>query len=44
VVDVAALRHRNPISPYAGRTLRGVVRRTWLRGVPVGDRPAGRLL
>ena len=44
VVDVAALRHRNPISPYAGRTLRGVVRATWLRGVPVGDRPAGRLL
>jgi allantoinase len=44
VVDVAALRHRNLISPYAGRTLRGVVRRTWLRGVPVGDRPAGRLL
>jgi allantoinase len=44
VVDVAALQHRNPISPYAGRTLRGVVRTTWLRGVPVDDRPAGRLL
>jgi allantoinase len=44
VVDVAALRHRNPVSPYAGRTLRGVVRTTWVRGVPVRDRPAGRLL
>jgi allantoinase len=44
VVDVTALRHRNPVSPYAGRTLRGMVRTTWLRGVPVADRPAGRLL
>jgi allantoinase len=44
VVDVAALRHRNPVSPYAGLTLRGMVRTTWLRGVPIGDRPAGRLL
>ncbi len=43
-VDVRALRHRNPVSPYAGRTLRGVVRSTWLRGRPVGDRPRGRLL
>jgi allantoinase len=34
-VDPRRLRHRNPISPYAGRLLRGVVTRTWLRGVPV---------
>ncbi|HEV7204622.1 MAG TPA: allantoinase AllB [Jatrophihabitans sp.] len=32
VVDPARLRHRNPISPYAGRTLRGVVEQTWLAG------------
>jgi allantoinase len=44
VVDPAALRHRNPVSPYAGRTLAGVVRTTWLAGRPVGDVPAGRLL
>ncbi|MCA0145358.1 allantoinase AllB [Blastococcus sp. LR1] len=37
VVDVAALRHRNPVTPYAGRELRGVVRSTWLRGEPVYD-------
>jgi allantoinase len=34
-VDVAALHHRNPVSPYHGKTLTGVVRTTWLRGVPV---------
>jgi allantoinase len=32
VVDVRTLRHRNPVSPYAGRALAGVVRQTWLRG------------
>jgi allantoinase len=37
VVDPAALRHRNPVSPYAGRTLRGVVTRTWLGGLPIED-------
>jgi len=31
-VDVAALRHRNPLSAYQGRSLVGVVRETWLRG------------
>ena len=31
-VDAHALHHRHPVTPYAGRTLRGVVRRTWLRG------------
>lgn len=44
VVDPAALHHRNPVTPYAGRRLSGVVRRTWLRGTPVGDRPTGRLM
>jgi allantoinase len=44
VVDPVALHHRNPVTPYAGRRLSGVVRRTWLRGQPVADRPAGRLL
>jgi allantoinase len=33
---VGRLHHKNPITPYAGRELRGVVRRTWLRGAPVG--------
>jgi allantoinase len=46
VVDPAALHHRNPITPYAGRLLAGVVRTTWLRGVEVldGETPRGRLL
>lgn len=43
-VDVAALHHRNPVSAYAGRTLSGAVRETWLRGTPVDDEPRGRLL
>jgi allantoinase len=43
-VDLRTLRHRNPVSAYAGRTLRGVVRDTWLRGERVGDVPRGRLL
>ncbi len=37
VVDPALLRHRNPITPYAGRTLRGVVAQTWLAGHPITD-------
>src|SRR5918995_3610270 len=32
VVDPARLHHRHPVTPYAGRPLAGVVRRTWLRG------------
>jgi allantoinase len=46
VVDVARLHHRNRITPYAGRTLAGVVRTTWLHGsrVDVDDPPRGRLL
>ncbi len=45
VVDPAALFHRNPITPYAGRRLDGVVRSTWLRGQELaGDQPRGHLL
>ncbi|SHF13584.1 allantoinase AllB [Streptoalloteichus hindustanus] len=45
VVDASRLRHRNPVTPYAGRPLAGVVRGTWLRGEEVaGDQPQGRLL
>ncbi|MFE0448382.1 allantoinase AllB [Streptomyces fungicidicus] len=48
-VDPAALQHRNRVTAYAGRTLYGVVRSTWLRGRRVvGDgeftEPKGRLL
>jgi allantoinase len=38
-VDAARLRHKNPITAYDGRELRGVVRQTWLRGAPVGEHP-----
>ena len=39
VVDAAALRHRNPVTPYAGRTL------TWLAGRRAGTGPpAGQLV
>ncbi|GAA1971754.1 allantoinase AllB [Isoptericola halotolerans] len=56
VVDAHALLHRNPITAYDRRSLRGRVRRTWLRGRQVyavddagtspgrGLVPAGRLL
>lgn len=45
VVDVSALEHKNKISPYHGRRLRGVVTRTLLRGRTVDrDSKAGRLL
>ncbi|MEU6811139.1 allantoinase AllB [Streptomyces sp. NPDC046831] len=48
-VDPAALQHRNRVTAYAGRTLYGVVRSTWLRGrrVVADGRfaePQGRLL
>ena len=33
----AELRHRHPLTPYEGMTLRGRVRRTFLRGVEVFD-------
>jgi allantoinase len=46
VVDPARLYHRNAVSAYAGRTLSGVVGRTWLRGerVDPDGAPHGRLL
>ena len=48
VVDAARLHHRHQITPYAGRTLTGRVRQTWLRGTPLlegkGEAPVGRLL
>ncbi|MBG0829424.1 allantoinase AllB [Planomonospora sp. ID67723] len=43
-VDVSALHHRNPVTPYHGRTLSGIVRTTWLRGRAVRDVPEGNLL
>jgi allantoinase len=45
VVDPDRLEHRNPVTPYAGRTLTGVVRRTYLAGAEIDlERPRGRLL
>lgn len=49
-VDPGALQHRHKLTPYAGRTLNGVVRRTLVRGRTVYDdgdfpgQPAGKLL
>ncbi|GAA3788504.1 allantoinase AllB [Streptomyces chiangmaiensis] len=48
-VDPAALQHRNRVTAYAGRTLHGVVRSTWLRGERIVKDseftgPRGRLL
>ncbi|MGK5111596.1 allantoinase AllB [Geodermatophilus sp. CPCC 205506] len=42
--QVGELAHRNPVTPYAGRELRGRVRRTWLRGRETDGPPTGRLL
>ncbi|MER7727494.1 allantoinase AllB [Streptomyces sp. NPDC096323] len=47
-VDPAELFHRNQVTAYAGRTLHGVVRSTWLRGVRIAAEgilaePTGRL-
>jgi allantoinase len=45
VVDPDRLYHRNPLTPYSGRGLMGVVRQTWLRGEPIDLRtPRGQLL
>ncbi|HEX9518651.1 MAG TPA: allantoinase, partial [Streptosporangiaceae bacterium] len=45
VVEPDRLLTRHKLTPYAGAELTGVVRRTWLRGMPVApDRPAGKLL
>ncbi|MDQ3403519.1 MAG: allantoinase AllB [Actinomycetota bacterium] len=43
-VDRTTLLHRNPVTPYHGRRLTGVVRSTWLRGVEVSSVPTGLLL
>jgi len=44
--SVDQLHHRNPVTPYAGRELTGVVRRVWLRGQQLtdGTAPLGRLI
>ena len=48
VVDPARLDRRHPVTPYAGRTLTGRVRQTWLHGIPLlegeCETPVGRLL
>ncbi|GAA4872027.1 allantoinase AllB [Kitasatospora terrestris] len=43
-VHAEELHHKNPVTPYAGRTLTGVVRTTWLRGrvVDTDAEPFGR--
>lgn len=33
LVQAADIKHRHPITPYLGKTLRGVVRDCWLRGI-----------
>lgn len=50
VVDPERLEHRHKLTPYAGRTLDGVVHKTFVRGVAVydegafADRPTGELI
>ncbi len=45
VVDAKALHHRNPLTPYQGKALSGVVRKTYVRGTAVDfDTPHGRLI
>jgi allantoinase len=39
-VEPAKLQHRHPLTPYAGRTLAGVVRRTFLRGETIYEEGA----
>jgi allantoinase len=45
-VEASSLHHRHKLTPYAGRTLYGVVRRTLLRGETIDQNgaPNGRLL
>lgn len=48
-VDPAHLHHRNQVTAYAGKTLHGVVKSTWLRGTQIADHgtptePTGLLL
>jgi allantoinase len=45
VVDVSKLKHKNPITPYDGKALSGVVRQTYLRGTLIDGRtPTGKLI
>lgn len=45
VVDVKKLKHKNPITPYDGKALAGVVRRTFLHGKEIDSiTPTGSLL
>ena len=45
VVDAKTLHHRNPLTPYQGKALSGVVRQTYLRGTKVDfETPHGRLI
>lgn len=39
-VTLESLQFRNKVSPYVGKTLRGRVERTYLRGVMIYDRTA----
>jgi len=41
VVDGNSLKHRHKVTPYAGRTFRGVVEQTWLRGALAWSRAGG---
>ena len=43
-VHASELRHKNPVSAFEGRSLRGVARRAWLRGHPIDDATRGALL
>ncbi len=45
VVEAARLKHKNPITPYDGKELSGVVRQTYLRGTLIdGKTPTGKLI
>jgi allantoinase len=45
VVDAHRLHHKNPLTPYQGKVLSGVVRRTFLRGTQIDyTNPRGALL
>lgn len=42
-MDVSKLKHKNPVTPYDGKALSGVVRKTYMRGGVVdGQTPAAK--
>ncbi len=44
-VDAAQLHHKNPITPYDGKTLTGTIRKPYPRGTPINRHtPTGKLL